>query len=58
MIGGARAVGLANKKNPLPLIIPCHRVIGSNGKSCGFTPNPSLQTKLLAMEATFKELCE
>ena len=30
-----RAVGMANNKNPLPIIIPCHRVIGSNGKLIG-----------------------
>lgn len=32
-----RAVGLANGKNPLPIIIPCHRVIGSDGKLVGFS---------------------
>jgi methylated-DNA-[protein]-cysteine S-methyltransferase len=31
-----RAVGNANNKNPIPLIIPCHRVIGSDGKLVGF----------------------
>ncbi len=31
-----RAVGLANSKNPIPIIIPCHRVIGKNGKMTGF----------------------
>lgn len=31
-----RAVGMANNKNPLPIIIPCHRVIGSNGKLIGY----------------------
>lgn len=31
-----RAVGLANGKNPIPIIIPCHRVIGSNGKLTGY----------------------
>ena len=31
-----RAVGLANGKNPLPIIIPCHRVIGSNGSLTGY----------------------
>ena len=30
--GGARAVGLANRNNPLPILIPCHRVVGSKGK--------------------------
>lgn len=31
-----RAVGLANGKNPIPVIIPCHRIIGSNGKLTGY----------------------
>ena len=31
-----RAVGMANSKNPIPIIIPCHRVIGVNGKMVGF----------------------
>ena len=33
---GVRAVGLANSKNPIPIIIPCHRIIGSNGKLTGY----------------------
>ena len=33
---GVRAVGLANGKNPIPIIIPCHRIIGSNGKLMGY----------------------
>ena len=33
---GVRAVGLANGKNPIPIIIPCHRIIGSNGKLTGY----------------------
>jgi methylated-DNA-[protein]-cysteine S-methyltransferase len=32
----SRAVGLANGKNPIPIIIPCHRIIGSNGKLTGY----------------------
>ncbi len=32
----SRAVGLANGANPIPIIVPCHRVIGSNGKLTGF----------------------
>ena len=31
-----RAVGLANGKNPIPIIIPCHRIIGANGKLTGY----------------------
>lgn len=33
---GCRAVGMANRNNPIPIIIPCHRVIGSNGSMVGF----------------------
>lgn len=33
---GVRAVGLANGKNPIPIIVPCHRVIGTNGTLTGF----------------------
>ena len=33
---GVRAVGLANGKNPIPIIILCHRIIGSNGKLMGY----------------------
>ena len=33
---GVRAVGLANGKNPIPIIVPCHRVIGANGALTGF----------------------
>lgn len=34
--GAVRAVGLANKKNPIAIIIPCHRVIGTDGKLIGY----------------------
>lgn len=36
MSGGARAVGAANRANPIPIVIPCHRVIGSNGTLTGY----------------------
>lgn len=51
----ARAVGQAAGANPLPLIIPCHRVIGSAGKLIGFSSGVSLKTKLLTLENTYKE---
>ncbi|MDP3029072.1 MAG: methylated-DNA--[protein]-cysteine S-methyltransferase [Deltaproteobacteria bacterium] len=51
----ARAVGQAAGANPLPLIIPCHRVIGSTGKLVGFSSGLNLKTKLLALENTYKE---
>ncbi len=34
--GASRAVGAANGANPLPIILPCHRVVGSSGKLTGF----------------------
>jgi len=47
----ARAVGLANGSNPIPIIIPCHRVIGSNGDLTGFGGGIPLKKKLLALES-------
>ena len=48
----ARAVGRANATNPMPLIIPCHRVIGSDGKLRGYGGGKGLSTKewLLQLE--------
>lgn len=46
----ARAVGNANNKNPLPLIIPCHRVIGSNGKMVGYAKGIDIKKTLLRHE--------
>ena len=45
-----RAVGMANNKNPLPLIIPCHRVIGSNGKPVGYSGGLKRKEFLLKLE--------
>ena len=45
-----RAVGMANNKNPLPIIIPCHRVIGSNGKLIGYAGGLKLKNYLLELE--------
>ena len=47
-----RAVGQALGKNPLPVIIPCHRVISSDGTPGGFSGVPDMKKRLLAMEAT------
>ncbi|MCL1858798.1 MAG: methylated-DNA--[protein]-cysteine S-methyltransferase [Oscillospiraceae bacterium] len=49
-----RAVGLANNKNPLPIIIPCHRVIGSDGKLVGYGGGIDLKIKLLEFEKNNK----
>lgn len=45
-----RAVGAANGANPIPLIVPCHRVIASNGQLQGYGGGLDLKAKLLAME--------
>ena len=45
-----RAVGMANNKNPLAIIIPCHRVIGSNGKLIGYAGGLKLKNYLLELE--------
>lgn len=45
-----RAVGLANNKNPIGIIIPCHRVIGSNGKLVGYAGGLDIKQKLLELE--------
>lgn len=49
--GAARAVGLANGKNPLAIVVPCHRVVGSNGKLVGFAGGLAAKAALLALEA-------
>ena len=46
----SRAVGAANGKNPIPIIIPCHRVIGSNGKLTGYAGGLEAKKKLLEIE--------
>jgi methylated-DNA-[protein]-cysteine S-methyltransferase len=46
----SRAVGLANGANPIPIIIPCHRVIGTNGKLTGYGGGLAIKQKLLALE--------
>ncbi len=46
-----RAVGLANGSNPIPIIIPCHRVIGSDGGLTGFGGGLSTKKKLLELES-------
>lgn len=47
---GARAVGAANGQNPLPIVVPCHRVIGSTGKLTGFYGGLHLKEFLLNHE--------
>ncbi len=46
----ARAVGMANHRNPIPIMIPCHRVIGSNGKLVGYALGMEKKRYLLEWE--------
>jgi O-6-methylguanine DNA methyltransferase len=53
MIGqpkAARAVGNACNKNPVPLVIPCHRVVGSDGKLVGYAFGLERKEQLLSLE--------
>ncbi len=52
----ARAVGLANNQNPLPIIVPCHRVIGADGSLTGYGGGLPRKRWLLAHEHRFAEL--
>lgn len=45
-----RAVGAANGANPLPIVVPCHRVIGANGSLVGYGGGLALKRRLLALE--------
>lgn len=46
----SRAVGMANNKNNIPIIVPCHRVIGSNGKLVGYALGLDMKKYLLDLE--------
>lgn len=46
----SRAVGAANGRNPIPIVIPCHRVIGGDGSLTGYRGGVRLKTALLALE--------
>ena len=50
-----RAVGLANGQNPIPIIVPCHRVIGANGHLVGYGGGLNLKKALLNFEATVRD---
>ena len=47
----SRAVGMANGANPIPIVIPCHRVIGADGTLTGFGGGLPIKRALLALEA-------
>ncbi len=46
----SRAIGMANNKNPISIIVPCHRVIGSNGKLVGYAGGLDMKEDLLKLE--------
>ena len=48
-----RAVGMANNKNPIAVLVPCHRVIGTNGKLVGYAGGLDIKEKLLGMEKRY-----
>lgn len=49
----SRAVGMANGRNPIPIVIPCHRVIGANGDLTGFGGGLDTKRRLLALERRY-----
>ncbi len=46
----SRAIGMANNKNPITVIVPCHRVIGKSGKLVGYAGGLTMKEALLSME--------
>lgn len=48
--GASRAVGMANHRNPIAIIIPCHRVIGADGSMTGYAAGLDIKAKLLELE--------
>ena len=58
MIGNAkasRAVGMGNHCNPLPILIPCHRVVGANGRLTGYAGGLDIKETLLQIERTHSQ---
>jgi methylated-DNA-[protein]-cysteine S-methyltransferase len=47
---GVRAVGMANNRNPIPIVVPCHRVIGSDGSLIGYGGGLDVKNFLLKLE--------
>jgi methylated-DNA-[protein]-cysteine S-methyltransferase len=54
--GAARAVGLANHQNPVPIVVPCHRVVGADGSLTGYGGGLPRKRRLLELEARFARL--
>ena len=55
-VNASRAVGMANNKNPIPIIIPCHRIIGSSGKMVGYSGGLSRKEWFLTHESSIQSL--
>lgn len=53
---GSRAVGQANHRNPIPILIPCHRVIAAHGALGGYGGGPDIKIRLLKLEGTAMEV--
>ena len=53
-----RAVGMANNKNPITIALPCHRVIGANGKLVGYAGGMDMKEYLLELERSKKDVKE
>jgi methylated-DNA-[protein]-cysteine S-methyltransferase len=53
--GASRAVGLANGSNPIPIVIPCHRVIGADGSLTGFGGGLPTKQALLELESKSRQ---
>lgn len=52
---GFRAVGMANNRNPIAIVVPCHRVIASDGTLCGYGGGLAVKRKLLELEGALTE---
>lgn len=52
--GGGQAVGQANGRNPIPLLIPCHRVVAADGTLGGFSGSPNVKRRLLEHEGALQ----
>lgn len=52
----ARAVGMANHVNPIPVIVPCHRVVGKGGKLVGYAGGLDMKTALIELEKNNSQL--
>lgn len=51
---GFQAVGMANNQNPIPIVIPCHRVVGATGKLVGYAGGLDVKTQLLTIEGMYR----